>query len=188
MTKNCQNIRKIIKTPSPESETNYIYNKFNRKTQTQIRNKNIFKKNLNQTYNRNTLKNGFLKKEIDFDEWPSVDRNHNTKLYFRNKNIGEIKTDNSNDMKNDNVNECHAKKCPNYMIYPKGVPAEANSKSNISYISEEYLNQYKNIPIKNNYIIAGNIFETGSAIGYKNNNNYIMGTSEEDSDQHVLIL
>ena len=39
-----------------------------------------------------------------------------------------------------------------------------------------YLNQYKKIPIENNYIIVGNTFETGSPIGYKNNNNYyIMG-------------
>ena len=189
MTKNSRNIRKIIKTPSPESETNYVYNKYNRKTQSQIRNKNINLKNLNQTYNRNTLNNGFLKKEIDLDEWPSVDRNQNAKLYFRNKDIqiGEMKTDNSNNMENENINKYHIKKYPNDMIYRKGVQAEANSKSNISDISEDYLNQYKKIPIENNYIIAGNTFETGSPIGYKNNNNYIMGTSEEDSDQHVEI-
>ena len=86
------------------------------------------------------------------DEWPSVDWNHNAKIYFRNKDIqiGEMKTDNSNNM-----------------IYRKGVPAEANSKSNISDTSEDYLNQYKKIPIENNNIIAGNTFETDSPIGYK---------------------
>ena len=147
--KNSGNIRKIIKTPSPESETNYIYNKYNRKTQTQIRNKNINLKNLNQTYNRNTLSYGFLQKEIDLDEWPSVKRNHNSKLYFRNKDIqiGEKKTDNSNNMENKNINKYHAKKYPNDIIYLKGLPAKTNYKSNISDISEDYLNQYKN-PLK----------------------------------------
>ena len=99
-----------------------------------------------------------------------------------------MKTDNSNNMEKENINKYHSKKYPNDMIYIKGVQAEANSKSNISDISGDYLNQYKKMPVENNYIIAGNIFETGSVIGYKNNNNYIMGKNEEDSDQHTLIL
>ena len=57
----------------------------------------------------------------------------------------------------------YVKKYPNYMINLKGVSAEANSKSNLSDISEDYLNQYKKIPIDNNNIV-GNTFETGSDI------------------------
>ena len=103
------------------------------------------------------------------DEWSSGDRNHNTKLYFRNKDIqfGEMKIDNSNNMENENINKYHINKYPNDMIYRKGVPAEANSKSNISDNSEDYLNQYKKIPIESNNIIAGNTFETDFPIGYK---------------------
>ena len=37
------------------------------------------------------------------------------------------------------MNKFRIKKYPNNMIYLKGVPAEANSKSNISDISEDYL-------------------------------------------------
>ena len=187
LSKNSRKIRKITKTPSPESETNYVYNKYNRKTQIEIRNKNMNLNNFNQTYNKNTSNNGFFRKEIDLDEWPSVDRTHNAKLYFRNKDIqvGEMKTDNSNNMENENLNQYQAKKYPTGMVYRRGIPTEINSKSNISDNSEDYLNQFKKVPIESNYIIAGNTSETGSPIAYKNNNNYIFGTSEEDSEQHA---
>ena len=64
-----------------------------------------------------------------------------------------MKTDNSNNMEKENINKYHSKKYPNDMIYIKGVRAEANSKSNISDISGDYLNQYKKKPIENNYIL-----------------------------------
>ena len=187
LTKNSRKV-KFDYTPSPESEAKYIYNNYNKKTE-QMRTKKINLNNLNQTYNRNTLNNGFFKKEIDLDEWPSVDKSHNAKLYFRNKDIqlGEIKTDNSNNIENENINAYQVKKYPAGMVYQKSIVPDANSKSNISDNSEDYLNQYKKIPIENNYVIAGNTSETGSPIGYKNNNNYILGTSEDDSEQHVEI-
>ena len=70
------------------------------------------------------------------------------------------------------------------MIYRKGNAPEIKgsySKSNNSEISEDYLNQYKRQPMERNYIIAGNTSEIGSPIEYKNNN-YILGTSEDESD------
>ena len=72
-TKNTRMIRTLKQTPSPQLEDKIIYD-FNKEPQTQIRQKKINLKLLNQTYNRNTISHGCFKKELDLDEWPSAER------------------------------------------------------------------------------------------------------------------
>ena len=173
LTKNSRMERVYMNTPSPEQDYNY-----NKMAQTQVRPKRINMNNFNQTYNRNTVNNGFFRKEIDLDEWPSVEKVQNSKLYYGNKDIqiGD---------KIDNQNQYN-----NLMIYRKGNAPEIKgsySKSNNSEISEDYLNQYKRQPIERNYIIAGNTSEIGSPMEYKNNN-YILGTSEDESDHQGELI
>ena len=71
---NERKIRTIIQTPSSESEGKILYD-FNKGAQTQIRQKKIENTNyLNQTYNRNSSNKEYFKKEIDLDEWPSIEK------------------------------------------------------------------------------------------------------------------
>ena len=184
--------KNIMNTPSQYDENKYTYNK-NKMAQTQIKAQKFdINNNLNQTYNRNTLNNGYFKKEIDLDDWPSIERNQKSKLYYRNKDI-QI---NDKQMRNDNVEyeqyqnknnyyNSQKNKMPVGIIYRKGNISDIKnsySKSNISD-SEDNYNQIRK-QNEYNYIISGNS-GIASPIEYKNNNNYIIGTSEEDSEHQV---
>ena len=194
LTKNSRKIKTIINTPSPEQDIRYKYD-YNKTDLNKINNNNK-KYYVNQTYNRNNVNKGFFKKEIDLDEWPSKDNTHNAKLYYRNKDIQigdrDINMDNSNNIDNDNINpyryqtnyQNQNRNYPSGIYYKRGNLQEMKgsfSKSNISEISEDFMNQYKKVPIENNYYIAGNVSGTGSPNAYKSNN-YILGTSDEESD------
>ena len=180
LTKKSKNVQSIINTPSQYDENKYIYN-YNKGVQA----KNV--NNINQPYNKNTMNNGLFKKEIDLDEWPSVDRNKKAKLYYRNKDIQVSDKDNRNDSNNYNYqNNLYNKRnrIPGNIIYRKGNVSEIKasySKSNISDISEDNLNQIRK-QNEYNYILAGNTSGIASPIEYKNNNNFVLGTSEEESD------
>ena len=128
------------------------------------------------------------------DEWPSVEKNK--KLYFRNKDIqigGKImKSDNSNSTENQNqLNQYQklSKKYPADMVYRRGQMKPSFSKSNISDVSEDFMNQYRKQQINenNNYIIAGNASELASPKDYKNNNIDVEKTSEEESERRAEI-
>ena len=208
---NNRHIKKTINTPSDGSDERMI-DKYNQGAQTQIRQK---KKNnnmnyLNQTYNRYTANNGYFKKEIDLDEWPSVDKNKNKILY--NRNLGlltlekEIKTENSNETDNQNINQNQhinlnvnqnqniyqnqKMKYPPNMVYSKRNISDikhSNTKSNISEISEDFINQYKKQQLNdyeiNNYVIAGNSLQIASPKEYKFTNE-----SEEESDRQAELV
>ena len=182
LTTNNRMAKSIIQTPSPGLDSNVIYD-YNQGTQSQIRTKKV-NMNFNQTYNRN----GYFRKEIDLDEWPSIEKIQNSNI---NKDLimGDkyLKTDNSNNLENQNINQyCYqnnAKKYPAGMVYRKGNMYDMKgtySKSNLSD-SEEY-----NQPQNDNYIIEGN--NSGIAIAspyeYKNHNN-IEGLSDEESDHQA---
>jgi len=191
-TKNTRMVTTLKQTPSPQLEDKIIYD-FNKEPQTQIRQKKINLKLLNQTYNRNTISHGCFKKELDLDEWPSVERTQKN-INYQNKDIQidekEMKTENSNYTENNQnqyIYQTKAKKASPSMVYKKGNISELKpsySKSNISDISEDFINQYKKQQLNenNNYIIAGNALEIGSPVEYKNNNE-LPGSSEEDSDR-----
>ena len=188
LTTNNRMAKSIMQTPSAGLDSNVIYD-YNQGSQSQIRTKKV-NMNFNQTYNRN----GYFRKEIDLDEWPSIDKNQNSNNYI-NKDLlmGDkyLKTDNSNNTENQNINQYHyqnrAKNYPAGMVYRKGNMYDMKgtySKSNLSD-SEEY-NQYKINPQNDNYIIEGN--NSGIAIGspYEyNNHNNIEGLSDEESDHQA---
>ena len=187
LTRKNKNIQSIINTPSQFDENKHIYN-YNKGAQPQMKNSIIEMNNINQDYNRNTVNNGLFKKEIDLDEWPSVERNKKAKLYYRNKDIQvsdkENRTDSNNFDYQNNLYNNKVSRIPGNIIYRKGNISEIKasySKSNISDISEDNLNQ-KRKQNEYNYILAGNTSGIASPIEYKNNNNYILGTSEEESE------
>ena len=187
LTRKNKNVQSIINTPSQFDENQYYYN-YNKGPQTQMINQNMDNNNINQNYNSNTVNNGLFKKEIDLDEWPSVERNKKAKLYYRNKDIQvsdkENRTDSNNLDYQNNIYNNKVKKIPGNIIYRKGNISEIKasySKSNISDISEDNLNQRRK-QNEYNYILAGNTSGIASPIEYKNNNNFILGTSEEESE------
>ena len=178
LTKNSRRERINMNTPSPDPESKFGYD-YNKVAQTQVRQKRINMNNINQTYNRNTINNGLFRKEIDLDDWPSIEGAQKSKLYYRNKDIqvgGKIEMPNQ---------------FSNQMIYRKINAAPevkgSFSKSNNSEISEDYMNQYKKQPIDKNYFIAGNTSGIGSPMDYKNNN-YILGISEDESDHQGELI
>ena len=208
---NHRQIKKALNTPSYESEERMI-NKYNKGAQTQIRqkklNKNIY---LNQTYNRYNTNNEYFKKEIDLDEWPSDDKNQTKILYNRNLDLltleKEIKTENSNETdkyiniqnqninsninQNQNIYQKQKMKYPPNMVYSKRNISDikhSNTKSNISEISEDFINQYKrqqqNDYENNNYIIAGNSLQIASPKEYKFTNE----SEEEESDRQGELI
>ena len=178
----------IVESSTPEHDYNY-----NQEIQTQRRTNKI---NNYQEYNRNTVQKEIFKKEIDLDEWPSVEKREQ-KVYFRNKDIqigDNMKIDNSNLIENQNKNsnqyQNQVKKFPAGMIYKKGNISEVKisySKSNISDISEDFKNQTKKQIENNNFIIAGNASEIASPKDPKNNND-IAASSEEESDRKAEML
>jgi len=190
-TKNSRMVKTIVESPSPEHEYNY-----NLGAQTQIRTKkvNIKSDYVNQSYNAKTVQHDIIKKEIDLDEWPSVEK-RTKQVYFRNKDIqigDNMKTDNSNlsDNQNINQNEVQKKRLPVGMVYKKGNVTDMKvsySKSNILDISEDFMNQYKKQQENNNFIIAGNASEIASPKDYKKNNE-IAASSEEEYDNKDDIL
>ena len=204
-------VRTVINSPSEQSEGK-ILNEFNFGAQTQIRQKKENNMNLlNQTYNRNAINNTFFKKEMDLDEWPSIEKIQKSGIYYTNKEviIGEKnsnESENSNDTENQNqiinfnqsqnmLNENIKKKTRKYpvgMVYSKRNITEMKasySKSNISDISEDFINQYKkqqeteNLNENKNYIIAGNASEIATPMDFKNTNDIVV-TSEDESDRH----
>ena len=198
MTGNGRMVRTYIQTPSPEHEDRMAQD-YNLGAQTQIRTKkiNIDTKNIDRTYNRHTIQRKIFRREMDLDEWPSVEKQIKY-VYRGNKDIqiGEkvMKTDNSNysDYKNINQAQNKTKKYPAGMVYRRTNMSEMRasySQSHISDMSEDLINQYKRQQINenNNYIIAGNTSEIASPKEYRNNND-IIGTSEEESDHRTEVV
>ena len=195
LTKNTRK-RININTPSPDQEAKFLYN-YNNGAKTQVRDNRVNQNFLDQTCNKSNITNRQFKKEIDLDEWPSIERTHDAKLYFRNKDIqveDKEKTDYSNYVDNDNINQYQSyyknqgKRYPAGMVYQKGNIGEIKgsySKSNMSDISEDFLSQNLKKP-ETNYIVAGNTSGFGSPYEYRNN--YIMGTSEEESERQPEFL
>ena len=194
LTKNNRTVRTIMQTPSPDHEENVFYDEAD-EARTQIRaNKYNTNNYFRQNYDKNAQSKRIFKKEIDLDEWPSVEKNK--KLYFRNKDIqigGKImKSDNSNSNENQNQLKQYqrlSKKYPADMVYRRGQMKPSFSKSNISDVSEDFMNQYRKQQINenNNYIIAGNASELASPKDYKNNNIDVEKTSEEESERRAEI-
>ena len=194
LTKNNRTVRTIMQTPSPDQEENVFYDEAD-EARTQIRASKYNTNNyIRQNYDKNAQSKRIFKKEIDLDEWPSVEKNK--KLYFRNKDIqigGKImKSDNSNSTENQNqLNQYQklSKKYPADMVYRRGQMKPSFSKSNISDVSEDFMNQYRKQQINenNNYIIAGNASELASPKDYKNNNIDVEKTSEEESERRAEI-
>ena len=200
MTGNGRMIRTYIQTPSPEHEDR-IGQDYNFGAQTQIRTKriNIDTKNIDRTYNRNTVQRKIFRREMDLDEWPSVEKQIKY-IYRGNKDIQfddkVMKNDNSNYSDYKNVSQVQAqnktKKYPAGMVYRRTNMSEMRasySQSHISDMSEDLLNQYKRQQINenNNYIIAGNASEIASPKGYRNNND-MLGTSEEESEHRTEVI
>jgi hypothetical protein len=187
-TQNARMINTYVQTPS-QPEGRYIYDIKEPHTQI-IREKKINLKLLNQKYNRNTISHGCFKKELGLDEWPSVEKTQkiiNYKNFIEDK---EMKSDSYNtESQNQNqiIYQNKKKQFPPGIIYKKGNISEIKrpslSKSNISDISEDFLNQYKRQQMNenSNYIMAGNASEIGSLMDYRNNNE-IVATSEEEND------
>ena len=97
-------VRTVINSPSEQSEGK-ILNEFNFGAQTQIRQKKENNMNLlNQTYNRNAINNTFFKKEMDLDEWPSIEKIQKSGIYYTNKEV-IIGEKNSNESENSNDTE-----------------------------------------------------------------------------------
>ena len=200
MTGNGRMIRTYIQTPSPEHEDRIIQD-YNFGAQTQIRTKriNLDTKNIDRTYNRNTVQHKIFRREMDIDEWPSIEKKVKY-IYKGNKDIQiddkAMKTDNSNysDYKNINQvqNQNKTKKYPAGMVYRKTNMSEMRasySQSHISDMSEDLINQYKRQQINenNNYIIAGNASEIASPKEYRNNND-IIGSSGEESEHRTEVI
>jgi hypothetical protein len=200
MTGNGRMIRTYIQTPSPEHEDR-IGQDYNFGAQTQIRTKriNIDTKNIDRTYNRNTVQRKIFRREMDLDEWPSVEKQIKY-IYRGNKDIQfddkDMKNENSNYSDYKNVSQVQAqnktKKYPAGMVYRRTNMSEMRasySQSHISDMSEDLLNQYKRQQINenNNYIIAGNASEIASPKGYRNNND-MLGTSEEESEHRTEVI
>ena len=209
VVRNNKAFRNIINTPTVESEGKIIYD-YNKGAQTQVRQKKIIDRNFtNQTYNGTIINKEIFKKEIDLDEWPSKEKDQISQRYYRNKNvqIGEnIKTD-SIDSQNQNINIVQNKsqntakiqkmKFPTGIVYTKrNIPEmrTSYSKSNISEMSEDFLNQYKKQQKheieNNNYIIGYNTSEIASPMApiEYNNNNELVGTSEEESEKQKELV
>ena len=190
--------QKLINTPSQESEAK-ILTEFNKGAQTQIRKKMEKRIYQNQTYN--TINKEYLRKEIDMDEWPSIEKGQKSIIYTRNMDIQkggkEIKTD-SNDTENQNQNinlnlninqnesqnfyqnQIQNGKYPSGMVYNRRTIPDLKpsySKSNYSEISEDIFNQYKrqlqNENENRNYFKAGNASELASPYEYNNTNENI---------------
>ena len=199
-------IKTFIQTPSAESDGKIIYD-YNKGSQTQIRQKKLVNmKYLNQTYNRNYSNKEFLRKDIDLNECPSVEKSQ--KITYRNnydlQNCEkELKTDNSNETENQNVvqnqsqnqiiNQNQKLKYPVGMVYTKRKLSDKNpsySKSNISEISEDIINKYKRQQMdqnENKNYLAGNASETASPKEYKIIND-MAGTSEEESEKQAELI
>ena len=181
LTKNNRTVKTIIQSPLPDNDENVFYDEVD-EARTQIRASKYNTNNyIRQNYDRNAQSKRIFKKELEFDEWPSVEKNK--KLYFRNKDIqigGKImKSDNSNSNENQNqLNQYQrlSKKFPADMVYRKGQMKPSFSKSNMSDVSEDFMNQYRKQQINdnNNYIIAGNASELASPKDYNNNNIILM--------------
>ena len=194
LTKNNRTVRTYMQSPSPDHDENLFYDEAD-EARTQIRASKYNTNNyIRQNYDRNAQGKRIFKKEIDLDEWPSVEKNK--RLYFRNKDIqigGKImKSDNSNSTENQNrLNQYQrlSKKYPADMVYRKGQMKPSFSKSNMSDVSEDFMNQYRKQQINdnNNYIIAGNASELASPKDYNNNNIDVEKESEEESERRQEI-
>ena len=194
LTKNNRTVRTYMQSPSPDHDENLFYDEAD-EARTQIRASKYNTNNyIRQNYDRNAHGKRIFKKEIDLDEWPSVEKNK--RLYFRNKDIqigGKImKSDNSNSTENQNrLNQYQrlSKKYPADMVYRKGQMKPSFSKSNMSDVSEDFMNQYRKQQINdnNNYIIAGNASELASPKDYNNNNIDVEKESEEESERRQEI-
>ena len=194
LTKNNRTVRTYMQSPSPDHDENLFYDEAD-EARTQIRASKYNTNNyIRQNYDRNAQGKRIFKKEIDLDEWPSVEKNK--RLYFRNKDIqigGKImKSDNSNSTENQNrFNQYQrlSKKYPADMVYRKGQMKPSFSKSNMSDVSEDFMNQYRKQQINdnNNYIIAGNASELASPKDYNNNNIDVEKESEEESERRQEI-
>ena len=194
LTKNNRTVRTIMQTPSPDHNENVFYDEAD-EARTQIRESKYNTNYMRPNYDKNAQSKRIFKREIDLDEWPSVEKNK--KLYFRNKDIqiGDkiMKSDNSNSTENQNQNQLNnyqrlSKKYPADLVYRKGQMKPSFSKSNMSDMSEDFMYQYRKQQLNdnNNYIIAGNASELASPKDFKNNIE-IEKTSEEESERREEI-
>ena len=175
LTTNNKIPKNVMQTPSPLID-NKAYQDYNQNSQSRMRSKQLTMNNLNQRNQRN----GFFKKEMDLDEWPSGERNPVNTKYINFNNYSRPNNYESNNL---NQYQTNAQRFPPNMVYSRGNLYEPYTKSNISDTSDDN-NQYGIRPINdNNYIIEGNNSGIAIASPDYNNRNNIEGLSDEESDR-----
>ena len=178
-------VRTVFQTPEPEFDENMIYN-YHQIPKTQIRPKKEINNYMNFTDNGNTRHKEQYNNQINREEYRSLEPNTNTNIYYRNKDI-QIGI---NPIKN---------KLNKNQQFNKGIIYRKNnvsySKSNISDLSIDNMNQKKQQYNENNNINNFIIRGTGSDIAspeieFRNisNENDAQMNSDEFENQNEYIL